>query len=84
MNKRNLKYVDCGLWKTADNRLISLVAYWKNYGFSLEITDEDAELDENGEAPVIFKKFLRTADEDYACNYLRKVAKNNYGAERYA
>lgn len=77
---RNLSHIDCGLWKGKGGNTLSLTAFWKHYGFSLEIADLDAEPDSEGMPPVIFKKFLRTDDRDYAVNYLRKCAQNNFGA----
>lgn len=77
---RNLQYIECGLWKGENGNTLSLTAFWRYSGFSLEIADLDAEPDSDGMPPVIFKKFLRTDDGDYATNYLRKCAKNNFGA----
>ena len=78
----NLSYIDLGLWEADDGRTLGLTAFWRGYGFSLEIVDEDADINEDGELPRLFKKFLKTDDCDYASNYLRKVVKNNFNARR--
>ncbi len=72
MNNKHLKYVECELHRNGDT-YYSLTAWYVGYGFSLEIVDLDTE-------KVVFKKFLRTQDTDYCANYLRKVARNNFGA----
>lgn len=71
MNK-NLKYVSFENYKN-DNTWYSLTAYYKGYGFSLEIVNIDTD-------EIVFKKFLKTQDTDYCGNYLRKVARNNFNA----
>ena len=78
----NLSYIDLGLWEAGDGKTLGLTAFWKGYGFSLEIIDEDADMDEDGMMPRLFKKFLRTDDCDYASNYLRKVARSNFNAKQ--
>ena len=78
----NLSYIDLGLWEAEDGRTLGLTAFWRGYGFSLEIIDLASDIDEDGESPKLFKKFLRTDDCDYASNYLRKVARNNFNAKR--
>ena len=79
---RNLSYIDLGLWEAGDGKSLALTAYWKGYGFSLEIADMDSYDEEEEEFPKLFKKFLRTDDCDYASNYLRKVARNNFNARQ--
>ena len=81
---KNLSYIDLGLWKADDGKTLGLTAYWRGYGFSLEIADMDSDIDEDGMLPVLFKKFLRTDDCDYASNYLRKVARNNFNAKPWS
>ena len=77
---KNLKHIDCGLFKMESNEIISLTAYWRGYGFQLEISNTDGEQSEDGELPIIFKKFLKTDDMEYAYNYIRKVARTNFNA----
>ena len=71
MNK-NLSHVSFELYRNGDT-WYSLTAYYKGYGFSLEIVDVDKD-------ETVFKKFLKTQDTTYCGNYLRKVARNNFGA----
>lgn len=78
MVNNNLKYVDFGTYKNG-SKWYYLVAYNKYYGFDLVIYDCDSDMDE-----PVFKKFLRTQDISYCGNYLRKVARNNYGAAERA
>lgn len=71
MNK-NLKYVSFENYRN-DDIWYSLTAYYKGYGFSLEIVDINTD-------EIVFKKFLKTQDTAYCGNYLRKVARNNFNA----
>lgn len=73
MSNRNLKYIEYELYRNG-NTWYSLTAYYKGYGFSLEIVNLDTQ-------ETVFKKFLKTQDTTYCGNYLRKVVKNNFGAE---
>lgn len=68
----NLRYVEYELYKN-DKAWFSLTAYYKGYGFSVEIVNIDTQ-------EVVFKKFLKTQDAKFCGNYLRKVARNNFGA----
>ena len=72
MTNKNLKHVEFEMHK-AGNVWYGLTAYYKGYGFSLEIVNLDT-------LEVVFKKFLRTQDTTYCGNYLRKVARNNFNA----
>jgi len=67
-----LQYVEYELYRN-DKTWYGLTAYYKGYGFSLEIVDLDTE-------KIVFKKFLKTQDSKYCGNYLRKVVKNNFNA----
>ena len=69
---KNLKHIEYELYKN-DITWYSLAAFYRGYGFQLEITDLNT-----GE--VVFKKFLRTQDTSYCGNYLRKVVRNNFNA----
>ena len=73
MTNKNLKYIEYELYRNCDKWYV-LTAWYKGYGFTLEIMD----LDTN---EVVFSKFLKTQDQDYCGNYLRKVVRNNFGAE---
>lgn len=68
-----LQYVEYELYRN-DKTWYGLTAYYKGYGFSLEIVDLDTE-------EIVFKKFLKTQDYKYCGNYLRKVVKNNFNAQ---
>lgn len=72
MVTRNLKYVEYEMHRSG-NTWYGLTAYYRGYGFSLEIVNLDTD-------EAVFKKFLRTQDAGYCGNYLRKVARNNFGA----
>lgn len=66
----------------ADNgngHYLSLTCFWKHYGFRIEIVDMDVDT-EDCMGKTVFSKFLRTNDAEYACNYARKVARNNFNA----
>lgn len=69
---RNLHYVEVELYRNGKT-YYSLVGFYCGYGFRLKIIN--LETDE-----TVFEKFLKTQDTDYVCNYLRKVARNNFGA----
>lgn len=69
---KNLQYVEYELYKN-DEAWFGLTAFYKGYGFKLQIVNLDTEEE-------VFTKFLRTQDIDYCGNYLRKVVKNNFGA----
>ena len=69
---KGLQYIEYELYRN-DTTWYGLTAYYKGYGFTLEIID--LKTDE-----VVFKKFLRTQDTDYIGNYIRKVARNNFNA----
>ena len=69
---RGLQHVGYELYRNG-NTWYSLTAFYKGYGFSLEIMNVDTE-------EIVFKKFLKTQDTDYCGNYLRKVVRNNFGA----
>lgn len=71
---RNLKYIEYEPYKSG-SQWLGLTAWHVGYGFKLEIVDIDTE-------EVLFSKFLRTQDTSYCGNYLRKVVRNNFGAER--
>ena len=58
---------------------LSLTCFWRGYGFRIEIVDMDAETDDCM-GKTIFSKFLRTDDPNYAANYAKKVARNNFEA----
>jgi len=72
MTNKNLRYVEYELYRNGD-KWYGLTAWYKGYGFTLEITDLDTD-------EVVFSKFLKTQDTTYCGNYLRKVVKNNFGA----
>ena len=72
MSNKNLKYIEYELYRNGDT-WYGLTAYYRGYGFTLEIMN--LETDE-----IVFSKFLRTQDQDYCGNYLRKVVKNNFNA----
>lgn len=69
---KNLSYIEYELYKN-DDSYFGLTAFYKGYGFSLEIVNLDTD-------EIVFKKFLKTQDIDYCGNYLRKVVRNNFGA----
>jgi 3-isopropylmalate dehydratase small subunit len=69
---RGLQHVEYELYRNGKT-WYSLTAFYKGYGFSLEIMNVDTE-------EIVFKKFLKTQDTDYCGNYLRKVVRNNFGA----
>lgn len=72
MTNKNLKTVQFELHRN-ESTWYMLSAHYKGYGFALEITDLETE-------EVVFSKFLKTKDINYCGNYLRKAAKNNFGA----
>lgn len=72
MSNQNLQYIEYELYKNG-NTWYGLTAYYKGYGFSLEIVDLSTD-------KLVFKKFLKTQDTNYCGNYLRKVVRNNFGA----
>ena len=68
-----LQYIQFPVFRNNEGTYFYLFATYKGYGFSLQITNADTD-------EVVFKKFLRTQDIDYCGNYIRKVARNNFGA----
>lgn len=69
---KGLQYIEYEVYRN-DTTWYGLTAYYKGYGFTLEIINIDTE-------EVVFKKFLRTQDTDYVGNYIRKVVRNNFNA----
>ena len=61
-----------------DGHNYALFAFFKGFGYSLLIVDFDHKDDEDGMGVEVFKKFFHSTDANYAMNYLRKVARNNF------
>lgn len=81
---RNTKYIQLPGMRADGGKghYLSLTCYWKGYGFRIEIVDMDVDT-EDCMGETVFSRFLRTNDCDYAANYARKVARNNFNAVIY-